>query len=319
MSKEKFLKISDLDIFRKGFYNMHIMTINSCNSRCRYCYVFDKTMPMPSLQQFEMIISKLEDLNINNMFYDLSGGEIMLRPDWYEVLEKFLKTSRDVYVNTNGTLITTESALKIKELFEKYNKRLYLSVSLDSSNQEIHNKLRSHFQEAINGMKLLKGLNIRFRVSITLTSYNIDDVENTVRYIVKNLTNEIILGLLRPVFPINDFTSSLFVPLVKIRKVIKRIDDLSRQLKFILYHCLDEMGNPFCRAGIDRLAILVNGDIVPCYALQNKKNVVGNIFKDNIREIVQRLYINNKDRDQRILLCEHQEEIWGEPPLRVGK
>ena len=315
------LPITDLDLYRQGYVSIYIALTHWCNLHCPHCY--DEFIPKSgmSTEQAMQIIQQVESLGLPKYFYDLSGGEIMGLPNWYELLEAFLSTGQEVAVNTNGTLISHKTIGKLVDLNTRFPNTLFLSVSLDSHDPEINAYSRpgSASNNVFDAMRLLKENGIRFRAAITLTGKNVDDIENTVRFIVTQYTNEFIVGVLRPVFKMSEANQGIVISLQRVQDAMDRILDLKKELgDFQMYHCLDQQGQTFCEAGRDRINVNPNGNITACYALQTPDQVIGNVYQESLVDIVRRMHAIHTNRDNRYLLCEHQGHVWGEPEHRLG-
>src|SRR3989344_1028935 len=323
------MPITEKDLYRRnGFVSIYVCMTHKCNLACGHCYnqVARRdhlTHAKITAVQSRRIVDEVNGCNFAHPFYDLSGGELMLLSDWQESLEVFLSPGREVSVNTNGTLVDEDAVKRLVALDRSFPNRLFLSVSLDSHDPEIN--LRSRPGAASNNvfaaMELLHKHRLHFRAAITLTSINRPTIVETVRFIVKNYTREFIVGVLRPVFPMTSENLALLVSLYDVQstkiEILKLREDLGT---LTMFHTLDSTGRAFCRAGLDRLNIEPNGDVTACYTLQGPDNVVGNVFKESLRGIVQRLHTANSCRDIRCLLCEHQGKYWGEVPanLKLG-
>lgn len=295
------LTVSDKDPYKK-FVAGHIMVTGRCNLRCYYCYYPPRAGAEPTVEQLDYIIEEFENLGESEIFYEISGGEPMLRPDWYPLMERFLGTGRDVVLNTNGTLIDEGNAARLADLYQQYGNQLYLSVSLDSHDPTIHNRIRGLYTQTVAGMKRLRDRKIPFRVSITLTRYNVGNLADTVRFVVDNLAQEVMIGILRPVFPMTEENKASILALDKIRAAYLEIEALREEKGFEFFHCLGKDGQPGCLAGFDRMAVDSNGDIYPCYALQHI--TLGNIFKNGLRGPMDTFRQRFKDKPEHDLLCE---------------
>lgn len=315
------LPITDLDLFRQGYVAIHIMGTEWCNLKCPHCYAPFAPRQGMTVEQIERIVCQVEQSGLERYWYDLSGGEIMGNQEWPDIFDRLLKTGRDVSVNTNGTLINLKSIEVLSSLQERYKSGLFLSVSIDSHDPETNLLTRpgAGSSNVYEGMRLLKERGIRFRAALTLTGRNVASIEDTVRFVLEHYTREFIIGVIRPVFKITPENADIIVPLDTVQAVMHRIASLKSELgDFEFYHCLDRNGETFCEAGRDRIAIKENGDITACYALQRDEDVVGNIFREPLTDILRRLHVIHHGRDSNVLICEHQEEHWGEPPHRLG-
>ena len=84
-----------------------------CNLRCVHCYNFDReaprVSPAPELT-FPEICRLLDDLRpLGTLFLSLTGGEAMVHPRFWDILDEAAARSFAVALLSNGTLLT-ESA-----------------------------------------------------------------------------------------------------------------------------------------------------------------------------------------------------------------
>lgn len=317
------MPIPEMDLYRhEGHVSIYISVTHWCNLRCPHCYDHFERIGI-TVDQASHIVQEVERCDFVHPFYDLSGGEVMGVPCWDKLLEVFLGSGQEVQVNTNGTLINDRSIERLVAVNDRYPGQLFLSVSLDSHDPEINraNRPGAGSDNVYAGMELLRKHGVRFRAAITLTSRNRPTITDTVRFIVGNYTREFIIGVLRPVFPMTNNGLGMLLSLTEVQKVKAEVMALQKEIgAFSMYHTLDANGRAFCKAGLDRVHIEPNGDMTSCYALQGPGHVVGNLFREPLRDIVQRMHRIHLDRDQRYLLCEHEERRWGRVPdeLKLG-
>ena len=316
------LTITELDLYRKGWVSVYITMTHWCNLQCPHCY--DEYAPRSGLstEQGAKIIEEVESVDMPKYFYDLSGGELMGMKNWEEMLGMFLATGKDVAVNTNGTLINEKTVKTLARMNEEHPNKLFLSVSLDSHDPETNKESRpgSASNKVFKGMELLKENDIRFRAAVTLTSKNIDTIDDTVRFILNNYTKEFIVGVIRPVFYMTPETEKILVSREDALDTMYKLLALKEELgDFEMYHCFNADGETFCEAGRDRIHILPDGNITACYTLQTKDQYVGNIYEEPLSDILGRMQETHRNRDNKYLVCENQHTIYGEPPHRLGK
>ena len=295
------LTISNKDPYKKLFA-AHVMVTSRCNLNCYYCYYPPRHSDDPTLNQIAYVIDQYENIGESGIFYEVSGGEPMLRQDWFALVSLFLETGRDIVVSTNGTSIKEQEAELWTQLYQKYGSRLFLSISLDSIDPEVHNRIRGDYATAIEGMKNLTSRGVPYRVSITLTRHNLRTLIETVKFITDNLTNEVMVGILRPVFPLTEDNKKSILTLEEVQKAYHEVDLLRKKKPFEFYHCLSQEGQPGCLAGHDRAAVDVSGDVYPCYALQHI--VLGNVYRDGLLPMLQAFRVRVQDKPVRDLLCE---------------
>ena len=104
----------------------------------------------------------------------LSGGEPLVRPDFWGILEYARSRDLRVAVSSNGLLVTKDVAKRLKE-----NQVGYVGISLDGARASTHDMvrgLRGSFEGSIKGLKNCVGLGIKCGVRITATKDNFKEV-----------------------------------------------------------------------------------------------------------------------------------------------
>jgi len=146
---------------------------NKCNLACTHCYItagpgVDSSHEL-SLAEAKAFIADLAEMSIPLLLF--SGGEPLMRKDFWELAayatEKGLKTA----LSTNGTLITKEVAAKIKAAGIEY-----AGVSLDGANEKTHDAMRNQpgcFKKALQALKNCAEIELKagIRVTVTRTNY----------------------------------------------------------------------------------------------------------------------------------------------------
>ena len=79
-----------------------------CNFRCQHCYIPD--FSAPDLLSTERILELLEELaSMGTLYLTLTGGEMLLRRDWYEIASRARKM-RDRTVPTGHSIVLAISS-----------------------------------------------------------------------------------------------------------------------------------------------------------------------------------------------------------------
>lgn len=167
---------------------------DSCNLRCKYCYV-KKSSSRMSIQVARKAVEKIfEDAkkhNFKKITFKFSGGEPLLEfPKIVELVKlgKDLSSKFGIVSNfiilTNGTLLNKEISLQIKK------ENIRVMVSLDGSKE--YNDLQRVFPDGsgtfdhiIKGIYCLQEAKVDFSVSVTITSKNIENIPDLTRYLLK--------------------------------------------------------------------------------------------------------------------------------------
>ena len=125
---------------------------------------------MPELPTDEALAVIDEVCNLGVPFFDLSGGEPLLRKDLSLLAKRAASHGCLVSMNTNGTLLTRDRASEIADAFD------VVVVSVDGP-KEIHDKLRGvagAYDKAIEAIRLLKARGVRVGVNSVATPENIE-------------------------------------------------------------------------------------------------------------------------------------------------
>jgi len=152
---------------------------NACNLRCRHCYqnAEKPTSDELSTEKRLEIIDQLDEANVASIAF--SGGEPLMRRDFFEVAEYAAKKGIYVSVATNGTLITEHVVKRLKAAGVSY-----AEVSLDGASAETHDAFRGvpgSFDRTIEGIKNLVKEGIYTCIASTATKGNLAEIPSIVK------------------------------------------------------------------------------------------------------------------------------------------
>uniref|UniRef100_A0A7C4AJC4 Radical SAM protein n=1 Tax=Thermodesulfovibrio aggregans TaxID=86166 RepID=A0A7C4AJC4_9BACT len=143
-----------------------------CNLHCIHCRSSSEEVvrqhPDPSTEECLAVIDDIT--SYAKPVLVLTGGEPLLRNDFFEIAEYGNKKGLRVCLATNGTLINDEICKKIKDADIKM-----VSLSLDGHSEEVHDNFRQQkgaFQATVNAAKLLKRYEIPFLINSSFTKRN---------------------------------------------------------------------------------------------------------------------------------------------------
>lgn len=161
----------------------------TCNLKCRHCYMssdakkYQNELTTAEAKQF---IDDLADFNVPVLLF--SGGEPLIRPDFFELADYAAKKGVRPTLSTNGTLITPEVARKIKDIGVGY-----VGISLDGL-REVNDKFRGKagaFEAAMNGIKNCVAVDQRVGLRFTINYHNIQELENIFDFIEEENINRV--------------------------------------------------------------------------------------------------------------------------------
>lgn len=145
-----------------------------CNLRCKHCYA-SAGKPHPNeltTEEAKDVVKKFADAGVNIVAF--SGGEPLMRKDFYDVAKLAHEYGIFTAVATNATLITKDVARKLKEIGIGY-----VQISLDGASPETHDNFRGIpgvFEKTIRGIRNCVEEGIFVEVSTTATKFNYREI-----------------------------------------------------------------------------------------------------------------------------------------------
>ena len=158
-------------------------TTNACNMFCDHCYrdAGCKADEELNTQEAKTLLEQIAKAGFKIMIF--SGGEPLMRPDIVELVEYATKLGLRSVFGTNGTLITEEMALKLKNAGA-----MGMGISLDSMDAEKHNNFRKFpnaWEGAVRGMRNCRKVGLPFQIHTTVMDWNQHDLEALTDFAVK--------------------------------------------------------------------------------------------------------------------------------------
>lgn len=148
-------------------------TTLDCNARCVHCYS-NAEFGRSSAERWWptgdalALIDDLADEGV--LILALSGGEVLLRRDWPEIVGRGVARGMRVTLATNGLALTPKVARRLGEL-GIWN----VTVSLDGARAETHDRVRGHvgtFDAACRAVRVLRDAGVRATVNFTPMAIN---------------------------------------------------------------------------------------------------------------------------------------------------
>lgn len=149
-------------------------TTNRCNMSCRHCYrdAGERDSGELSTAEAKMLIEEIAKAGFHIMIF--SGGEPLLRSDIYELIDYALQQKLIPVMGSNGTLITKETAHRLKEAG-----LMAIGISLDSLDADKHNTFRGFengWEKAVEGMQNCRDAGIAFQIHTTVMDWNYKEI-----------------------------------------------------------------------------------------------------------------------------------------------
>ncbi len=145
-----------------------------CNLNCKHCYSDSGNSSKMELSTNEAmkVVDQIADFGVTSLAF--SGGEPLIRKDFFEVAHHAVDAGLYVSLATNGTLLTEENVRKLKAIGIHY-----VEVSLDGANAKTHDFFRGKtgaFDQTLQGLKNCMDQNICTCIAVTGTKNNLTEI-----------------------------------------------------------------------------------------------------------------------------------------------
>ncbi len=257
----------------KQFKRIYVETTNVCNLSCHFCPKTTRQNKLMSPESFEVIIKKIKPHT--KFIYLHLMGEPLLNPKLHDFLNIAANNGIKVNITTNGTLL-----MKQKEVLLQTDAIRQINISLHSFEaNEVDFTLPQYVQMIADFITQARE---RTKLIISIRLWNMDS--ETLQG--SNELNDDILALLQDAIkPIENIKETLQVKSsVKLHPNIY----LNMAQKFEWPDAKKEhmSSDVFCYGLRDHIGILVDGTVVPCCLDSEGTIALGNIFEENLQEIV---------------------------------
>ncbi|MBQ2891776.1 MAG: radical SAM protein [Bacilli bacterium] len=243
------------------FQQIYIEITNICNLNCPFCVDTNRVKEYMSISNFKTIIDKIKDYT--HSIYLHVKGEPLIHPNFEELLEILINTNINTKITTNGTKLDKFGDLIINNPnIHKVNISLQSVIYLDE------NKQKEYFKNLKKFLSKVRNTHIYLR-----------------NWALDNKEDEILKKYLLKLYPNSKFIDE---------ELLSPFIHYSKQEKFDWPSINnDDQINTTCLGGKNQLGILVDGSVVLCCLDNNGDTIIGNIFKDQMVDILNsELYLN---------------------------
>lgn len=257
------------------YKKVYIEITNNCNLSCDFCIKNKRERKFMDEEEFRIILTKLK--GITNYLYFHVLGEPLIHPK----INEFINIASNDYkinITTNGYLID-----KIKD-----NKNInMLNISLHSYNKKYNISLDKYLNNILTTVDNLIKNNTKVNLRLWVDNKENNNIINYINYYYKTNIKQEKCKIKENLYL--DISSYFIWP------------DLENN-----YY--NEVGK--CYGLIDHFGILVDGTIIPC-CLDSKGDInLGNIFNDNItdvlnKDICKNMILGFKNNRKVEELCKH--------------
>lgn len=268
-----------------------------CNAGCYHCgsnCTVDSPDGLP-MQMYLKVLREVQDaMDISGIQICVTGGEPLLRPDFFELMAKVKEMGFHWGMTTNGTLIDAHVAAELARTGMST-----VAVSIDGT-EATHNRLRGQmngYARSMAGIQHLidTGAFKHIQVTTVVNHENISELGQMLQdFETLDIDSWRIIGL-EPIGRAKSEPAMLLTDEDQ-RKLMQFIKDQREAQMPVTYGCSHFLGLTYerevrdwyflCNAGIYSAGILANGDIAGCLDIpRNKETIQGNIYRDNFVDV----------------------------------
>ena len=265
---------------------MQVELTEACNLRCKFCY--NSQQPKYNKRVFEML-DKLADQGV--MQVNLTGGEPLAHPQFFEILEYACKKFPNVVILTNGSLMTNE----VLEKLHQYDvTSVNISIHGDKTAHEELTQVKGSYDASINAIKyFIEKKKILIASNFVLNASNLYILKDTIEYFGSIGLDFMTITRFIPV-GIGSGAKDLILSREQLIEAFRIVYEHNKSGKAPHIEFAEAM--PFCALpaelqslanccsyGFDRFYVDVHGEMMVCGLSRIKLG--GNVLEKSIRDI----------------------------------
>jgi AdoMet-dependent heme synthase len=151
--------------------NVQLDLTYRCNERCVHCYLDHHDHGEMTTAEIKRLLEEMADAGV--FILTFSGGEILLRKDFFEIVEHARQLMFCVKLKTNAVLIGEREAARLRDLAIES-----IQVSIYSHRPEVHDAITlvpGSLKRSLNAIRFLKEQGLHVTMAYVLMGRNIGD------------------------------------------------------------------------------------------------------------------------------------------------
>jgi radical SAM protein with 4Fe4S-binding SPASM domain len=276
--------------------NVQLDLTYRCNERCVHCYLDHDDHGEMTTAEIKHLLDEMADAGV--FILTLSGGEIMLRRDFFEILEHARRLMFCVKLKTNAVLIREREAQRIRELGVES-----IQVSIYSHRPEVHDAITlvpGSLKRSLAAIRFLKSQGLKVIMANVLMTENRQDYRG-VRALAEELGVECTLDpTVTPMMDGNRSTVALTVDDGVLRQVFRDealVGDVEEFCAMPVKPGESDLEARPCSAGHTACYVSPYGDVFPCVQFPLP---TGNVRQQRFVDIWRHSKQMNEVRDIRV-------------------
>jgi radical SAM protein with 4Fe4S-binding SPASM domain len=234
-----------------------------CNERCVHCYLDHDDHGEMTTAEIKHLLDEMADAGV--FILTLSGGEIFMRRDFFEILEYARRLMFCVKLKTNAVLIREREAARLRDLGIES-----VQISIYSHRPEVHDAITlipGSLKRSVDAIRFLKSQGLKVIIANVLMTQNMQDYPG-VRALAAELGVECTLDpTVTPMMDGNRSTVDLGVEQGVLRQVFRDaslVGDVDEFCAIPAQAGESELESTPCSAGHTACYVSPYGDVFPC-------------------------------------------------------
>ena len=234
-----------------------------CNERCVHCYLDHDDHGEMTTAEIKHLFDQMAEAGV--FILTLSGGEIFLRKDFFELLEHARRLMFCVKLKTNAVLIREGEAARLRDLAVDS-----IQISIYSHRPEVHDAITlipGSFKRSVDAIRFLKTQGLKVTIANVLMTQNMQDYPG-VRALAAELGVECTMDpTVTPMMDGNRSTVELGVGQSALRQVFRDaslVGDVDEFCAIPAAAGEDELESTPCSAGHTACYVSPYGEVFPC-------------------------------------------------------
>lgn len=270
-----------------------------CNLKCKHCLIEagKREQNEMSLEEVKKTIKQLAAMKVFKITF--GGGEPLVRPDFFDILDYASRFHFGIKLTTNGILVDDNLLKRLKN-----TKVFSVQISVDGL-KTTHNTFRGRensFEKAITALKAFSDAGYWTLMSTAITRYNLNEVEKLLDLAVSCGATSFKPSPFIPIGRGKENIEELAITPLEIKYLAKTMLRKKEEYKDIIDMQIDGLfpwlfesrsgggsstiehpSQVGCSAGVSDVVITPTGDVLPCSFLRDF--VAGNLRETSLKDI----------------------------------
>ena len=249
------------------FKKIYIEITNSCNFDCSFCFKTTRQKKFMSVEEFRFIVEKIRPFT--NYIYLHVLGEPLLHPQLDEILTIAENSCLNINITTNGSLLEKKKEILLKHSIRQINISLHdaeENIRKDKWNEYLQSSLDFATEQAKNTYICLRLWNTTNEKSVEFNALCLEKMGLAFNLSIELLNKETNGNGLK-------LSDHIFL-------------QRSPRFEWPDESSIGEQIQKTCYALRDHIAILSDGQVVPCCLDADANMKLGDIFTENLVDIL---------------------------------